>query len=81
MTMSTSDPKPDEVALSPVMRRLFTALSMIERVGNALPHPFWLFWILSAILAVASAVLAGLGRLRGLAERRRDRRRPEPAQR
>ncbi|MFC7650002.1 AbgT family transporter [Streptosporangium lutulentum] len=29
--------------------------------GNALPHPFWLFWILSAILVVVSAVLSGLG--------------------
>lgn len=34
------------------------AMSVIERAGNALPHPFWLFWILSAILGVISAVLA-----------------------
>lgn len=41
------------------MKRLFRALSAIERVGNKLPHPFWLFWILAAVLGVTSAVLAG----------------------
>lgn len=40
--------------------RIVRAMAVVERVGNALPHPFWLFWILSAILAVVSAVLAGL---------------------
>lgn len=40
------------------MNRLFRALSIIERVGNKLPHPFWLFWILAAVLGVTSAVLA-----------------------
>ena len=40
--------------------RLVRGMAVIERVGNALPHPFWLFWILSAILAVVSAVLAAL---------------------
>jgi aminobenzoyl-glutamate transport protein len=39
--------------------RIVRAMAVVERVGNALPHPFWLFWILAAILAVASAVLAG----------------------
>ncbi|WP_133902559.1 AbgT family transporter [Actinophytocola oryzae] len=34
-------------------------MAVVERVGNALPHPFWLFWILAAVLAVVSAVLAG----------------------
>lgn len=38
--------------------RIIRALGVIERVGNKLPHPFWLFWILAAILGVASAVLA-----------------------
>ena len=37
------------------------AMAVIERVGNKLPHPFWLFWILSAVIAVISAILAGLG--------------------
>ena len=34
------------------------ALNVVEKVGNKLPHPFWLFWILAAILAVVSAFLA-----------------------
>lgn len=39
------------------------ALNAIERVGNKLPSPFWLFWILAGLLAVASAImaLAGMG--------------------
>ena len=41
------------------MKRLFRALSALERAGNKLPHPFWLFWILVALLGVTSAVLAG----------------------
>ncbi|MFI8893922.1 AbgT family transporter [Streptomyces paradoxus] len=40
------------------MKRLFRVLSAIERAGNKLPHPFWLFWILAGVLAVTSAVLA-----------------------
>lgn len=37
---------------------LFRAISAIERAGNKLPHPFWLFWILAAVLAVVSLVLS-----------------------
>lgn len=40
--------------------RIIRAMAVIERVGNALPHPFWLFWILAAILGAASAIMAGL---------------------
>lgn len=36
-------------------------LAGLERVGNALPHPFWLFWILLAIVAVLSAILSAAG--------------------
>nr|WP_245352494.1 AbgT family transporter [Pseudonocardia parietis] len=36
-------------------------MAVVERAGNALPHPFWLFWVLSAILAVISAGLAAAG--------------------
>lgn len=43
------------------MNRLFRALGALERAGNRLPHPFWLFWIFVALLSVASAVLAGAG--------------------
>ncbi|MFD3688128.1 AbgT family transporter [Nocardiopsis sp. NPDC058631] len=45
----------------PPLPRIIRAMAVIERVGNALPHPFWLFWILAAVLAVSSAVMAALG--------------------
>ncbi|MGJ9423553.1 AbgT family transporter [Aeromicrobium sp. CF3.5] len=38
--------------------RIIRAMAVIERVGNRLPHPFWLFWVLALILGVASAILA-----------------------
>lgn len=41
--------------------RIIRAMGVVERVGNALPHPFWLFWILAAILAVLSAILGAAG--------------------
>lgn len=41
--------------------RMYRALSAIERAGNKLPHPFWLFVILCLLLGIASAVLAGVG--------------------
>jgi len=40
--------------------RLYKALSAIERAGNKLPHPFWLFVILCLLLGAISAVLAAL---------------------
>ncbi|MFD7312653.1 AbgT family transporter [Streptomyces sp. NPDC059883] len=46
---------PDDGTRLPLIVR---AMAVIERAGNALPHPFWLFWILSALLAVISAILA-----------------------
>lgn len=53
--------RPDQGADEDVpLPRIIRAMAVIERVGNALPHPFWLFWILAAILAVASAVMAAL---------------------
>lgn len=36
-------------------------LAGVERAGNALPHPFWLFWILFGVLAVASWILSSTG--------------------
>lgn len=60
--MSTSaslhaGPDTDQQRLPAVIR----ALNAVEKVGNKLPHPFWLFWILCAILAVVSAVMAAAG--------------------
>ncbi|MFD9826789.1 AbgT family transporter [Tsukamurella tyrosinosolvens] len=55
---------PDSLEQPPVaperLPRIIRAMGVIERVGNALPHPFWLFWILAAILGVVSAVMAAL---------------------
>ena len=36
-------------------------LDGVERVGNKLPHPFWLFCILILLVCIVSAVLAGGG--------------------
>ncbi|MFD5782323.1 AbgT family transporter [Streptomyces sp. NPDC126933] len=53
----------DTTAVDPAPPKLMRFLSAIERTGNRLPHPFWLFWILFAITAVASWAMAagGLG--------------------
>ena len=60
-TAEPTDPPPAAQAEPDRLPRIVRAMAVVERAGNALPHPFWLFWILSAILAVASAVMAGLG--------------------
>lgn len=36
-------------------------LVAIEKAGNKLPHPFWLFLILGALVMVASAISSGTG--------------------
>ena len=36
-------------------------LDVVDRAGNKLPHPFWLFVILSGLVVATSALLAGLG--------------------
>lgn len=41
--------------------RIVGALEVVDRVGNRLPHPFWLFVGLSAVVLVLSAIMAGLG--------------------
>ncbi|TDC73051.1 AbgT family transporter [Streptomyces hainanensis] len=38
--------------------RLTRFLDRVERVGNRLPHPFLLFWLLFCVVAVASAIMA-----------------------
>lgn len=43
------------------MSLLLGTLQVIERAGNRLPHPFWLFMILAGIVIVLSAVLDALG--------------------
>lgn len=56
-TSTPRTPGSDQDRLPAVLR----ALAVVERLGNALPHPFWLFWILAAILGVTSAGLAAAG--------------------
>ncbi|GAA1176942.1 hypothetical protein GCM10009584_18010 [Ornithinimicrobium humiphilum] len=40
---------------------LVGALQVLERIGNKLPHPFWLFLILGGIILAASAILGRIG--------------------
>ncbi len=40
---------------------ILRVLDFVDRAGNKLPHPFWLFVILSVLLVVVSALLAGFG--------------------
>ncbi|MFI6425924.1 AbgT family transporter [Promicromonospora sp. NPDC050880] len=56
MTATSTSPSGQD-RLPAVLR----VLAVVERLGNALPHPFWLFWILAAILGVTSAGLAAAG--------------------
>lgn len=46
---------------SAFVRASFRIFGAIERVGNKLPQPFWLFWILAAVVIVLSAILEGAG--------------------
>ena len=54
-TQTTDTVQTDEQEKLPLVIR---ALNVIEVVGNKLPNPFWLFWILAAILAVFSLALS-----------------------
>jgi aminobenzoyl-glutamate transport protein len=58
---SSATPETSREPADPPLPRIVRAMAVVERAGNALPHPFWLFWILSAVLVVISAVLSGLG--------------------
>lgn len=54
---TTTQPEPTR----PQNGRLVRALGGLERVGNMLPHPFWLFLILAGLILVLSAVLSAAG--------------------
>ncbi|WP_433873742.1 AbgT family transporter [Saccharopolyspora sp. CA-218241] len=43
------------------MGAVLRLLQLVERVGNRLPHPFWLFTIMAGLVVVLSAVLSALG--------------------
>ncbi len=51
-------PQPQRSGPSDPSGRLTRLLDRVERVGNRLPHPFWLFSILFGVVAVTSAILA-----------------------
>jgi aminobenzoyl-glutamate transport protein len=51
----------DARSTSRTMAVLMRFLQFIERVGNKLPHPFWLFVIMAALVVALSAVLNALG--------------------
>ncbi|MEW1842501.1 AbgT family transporter [Nonomuraea angiospora] len=55
--MSTSETVTGSRSLNALLR----VLGGIERLGNRLPHPFWLFVILAALLALVSWGLAAAG--------------------
>ncbi|MFD8378758.1 AbgT family transporter [Streptomyces sp. NPDC059679] len=57
MSATATEPQPTEPP-SRVLRAAFRGFAAIEKVGNKLPNPFWLFWILAGVVAVLSAVLA-----------------------
>lgn len=57
-TSTTTEPEEQQQDRLPFIIR---AMGVVEKAGNALPNPFWLFWILALILGVLSAVLAGAG--------------------
>lgn len=40
---------------------IIRALNVVEKVGNKLPHPFWLFWLLALLLGITSAIMATAG--------------------
>jgi aminobenzoyl-glutamate transport protein len=54
-TTTTAEPQ------SRAMRAAFRSFSAIERVGNRLPHPFWLFWMLALVVIALSSALAAMG--------------------
>ncbi|MBO0609846.1 AbgT family transporter [Myceligenerans salitolerans] len=59
--MTTTSKQAGPEAAPDRLPRVLRALAVVERLGNALPHPFWLFWILAGLLAVASAALSAAG--------------------
>lgn len=63
-TSHSAPDAPDTTTTDQPSRGLAWALKSfdaIERVGNKLPHPFWLFVILAGVTIVASEVLARIG--------------------
>lgn len=51
----------DEGMLKSKNSKLMVFFKGVERVGNKLPHPFWIFCGLMGIVAVLSAILSAMG--------------------
>ncbi|MDT0460884.1 AbgT family transporter [Streptomyces sp. DSM 41527] len=60
MSATSAQPQATEPQ-SRILRTAFRSFAAIEKIGNKLPNPFWLFWILAGVVAVLSAVLAAVG--------------------
>ncbi|MEV6590320.1 AbgT family transporter [Streptomyces acidicola] len=60
MSATAAEPRPTEPP-SRVLRAAFRGFAAIEKVGNKLPSPFWLFWILAGVVILLSAALAAAG--------------------
>ena len=58
---TNSAPETAASAGQPKRSPIFRVLEAVERLGNLLPHPFWLFWVLALILGGISAILAAAG--------------------
>ncbi|MFJ4787833.1 AbgT family transporter [Streptomyces sp. NPDC088794] len=68
MSVTSAQPQPQPEPPSPptepesrALRIAFRSFAAIEKIGNKLPNPFWLFWILAGVVIVLSAVLAAAG--------------------
>ncbi|MCR3721701.1 MULTISPECIES: AbgT family transporter [Prauserella salsuginis group] len=59
MTSTETNAGPPET--SRPLRWLLRLLGVIERVGNKLPHPFWLFVLMAGVVIVLSGILDALG--------------------
>ena len=62
MSSSTAgSPTPAPVSGEEKLGLLMRALIVIEKAGNKLPHPFWLFLGLAAVVMILSAVFSAMG--------------------
>lgn len=59
---------PTRPTRSRALRAAFRGFAAMEKVGNKLPHPFWLFWILAGVVVLGTVY----GRLTGTFSAARD---------
>ncbi|WP_211090444.1 AbgT family transporter [Nesterenkonia sedimenti] len=58
---TTDDSRPGQDPPEERQGMIVRALNGVERIGNYLPHPFWLFVILAGVVVVLSSVLNAMG--------------------